>query len=371
MSLWQLDAFKPPVFLGFVRAAYELPPQEYMGRRWLPHSTIDDIEFTYVLGANRRKAMATILSFDSEAPLGQRAGAGERVYGELPPIKRKMRLSEKEIMRHLTPRANTADAQAAVDAVYSDTLDLIEAVQSRVEWMSMQALSEDQLVYSEDDVTLAFDFGINGDFQWDIPAQVDNHSRYGGGATNQAIAVGGQWNNPATATYVNDLKLICDRIQTATGTRPTEFVCSLKAANYLLDSTEIKGLARGTAAGTSTIRLTPQEIEGVFGRYNLPTIVPYDVTVTRENKDGSLTDVRTMAENKAFLTQGRPVGQFLHGPTAESRVLAGTQLSALMPGIWANTYATDEPPAQWTKVAAVAFPTIPEMNRLGQMKLWT
>jgi hypothetical protein len=38
--------------------------------------------------------------------------------------------------------------------------------------------------------------------------------------------------------------------------------------------------------------------------------------------------------------------------------------------VWANTYATDEPPAQWTKVAAVAFPTAPEMNRVAQMTLW-
>ena len=83
-----------------------------------------------------------------------------------------------------------------------------------------------------------------------------------------------------------------------------------------------------------------------------------------------MTDVRCMAENKAFLDQGRPVGNMLHGPTAESRALAGTTLAGAGPGVWANTYATDEPPAEWSKVAMVAFPSIPEMNRVGQMTLY-
>jgi hypothetical protein len=369
-GLWQLDAFKPPAFLGFARAAYEAVPQTFQGRRWLPAQNVDDLAFEYLLGSNRKQAMATVLSYDSEAPLGQRAGIGERIIGELPPIKRKMRIGEKEIIRFQNPRFGTNDIGNAVDQVYNDTADLIASVQSRVEWMTVQALSEDLLVYDEDGIKFAFDYGVNGDFQWDIPGAVNNHSRYGGGATDQAISVGSAWNDPANATYINDLVRICDLIQTTTGSRPRELVLSLKARNYMFQSAEIKALVRGTAAGVTTIQLTPPEIQGVFDLYDLPRLVTYDVTVTRELKDGSLVDVRPLAENKAFLTQGAAVGAFLHGPTAESRVLAGGPLSGQQAGIWANTYATDEPPAQWTKVAAVAFPTIPEMNRVGQLTLW-
>jgi len=371
MALWELDAFKPPAFLGFVRQAYEVVPQEYQGSTWLPNQVVDDLAFEYLLGANKRQAMATVLSFDAEAPLLQRGGSGERVVGELPPIKRKTRIGEKEIIRFTNPRFGTNDVGRAIDQVYSDTLDLIASVQSRVEWMATQVMSEDLLVYDEDGIKFAFDYGINGDFQWNIPAKLDNHARWGGGATNNALSfLGGSWNNPASATYISDLQQICDLVQRTTGQRPTDMWLSLKARNYLINSTEIKGLVRGTAAGTTTIQLTPGEVQSVFDLYNLPTLHTNDVIVTRENRDGSLTDVRTMAENKAFLTQGRPVGNFLHGPTAESRVLGGTSLSAAGPGVWANTYATDEPPAQWTKVAAVAFPTAPEMNRVAQLTLW-
>src|SRR6478752_7366380 len=304
MALWELDAFKAPAFLGFARAAYDIVPQNFMGSRWLPNRTVDDLAFEYLLGGNRRQAMATVISFDAEAPLGQRAGAGERIVGELPPIKRKMRLSEKEIIRFNTPRIGTRDVQTAIDQVYNDTLDLIYSVQSRVEWMTLQTLSEDTLVYDEDGIKWSFDYGINGDLQWNVPNKLDNHQRYGGGATNNSLSfLGGPWNNPSTATYISDLQQICTKVETVTGQRPTEFVCSLQTRNMLVNSTEIKGLIRGTATGTTTIQLTPGEVQSVFDLYDLPTIVPYDVVVTKENKDGSLTDVRCMAANKAFLTQ--------------------------------------------------------------------
>jgi hypothetical protein len=370
MALWELDAFKPPAFLGFVRAAYEVAPPNYQGSQWLPSQTVDDLAFEYLLGANRRQAMATILSFDAEAPLGQRGGSGERIVGELPPIKRKFRIGEKEIIRFLNPRFGTQDAGRAIEQVYNDTLDLVASVQSLVEWMSTQVMSEDLLVYDADGVKFAFDYGINGDFQWNIPTKLDNHSRWGNGATNRTISVGGPWNNATTATYVNDLQQICNYVEQTTGQRPTDMWLSLTARNMLINSTEIKALVRGTASGVSTIQLTPGEVQSVFDQYQLPTLHTNDVIVAKENRDGSLTDVRTLAVNKAFLTQGRAVGKFLHGPTAESRVLSGTTLAAAGPGVWANTYATDEPPAEWTKVAAVAFPTAPEMNRVAQLTLW-
>lgn len=371
MAVWELDQFKPPQFLGFVRRAYEAIPQGFQGQALLPNLNVDDLAFEYLLGANRRPAMATVLSFDAEAPLGSRRGAGERIIGELPPIKRKMRLGEKEIIRRYTnPRVGTNDQQQALNGVYNDTLDLIEGVQSRVEWMTFRALSENMLIYSEDDINWAFDYGVNGDFQWNIPTKLDNHSRWGNGAANQTIPVGDAWNLPATATYINDLQKICYLIERKTGQRPELLWSSRVLLDHLANSKEIKDLVRGTAAGTTTLMLSDPEIQSVFTRYRLPRIIPYDVTVVRENEDGSLTEERPLAENKAILTQGRPVGNFLHGPTAESRVLAGTQLAAQAAGIWANTYATDEPPAEWTKVAAVAFPTIPEMNRVGQITMW-
>src|SRR3954471_23636703 len=101
MALWQLDEFKPPALLGFIR---NIPtPQAFIGTRWLPNRVVNDLDFEYILGASKKPVMAHVMGFDSEAPIHGRPGLGERVRGELPPIKRKARFGEKEIIKFLAP----------------------------------------------------------------------------------------------------------------------------------------------------------------------------------------------------------------------------------------------------------------------------
>ena len=362
MALWELDEFKPPTFLGFVRSVPT--PNAFLGTRWLPDQVIDDLEFEYVLGANRRPVMAHVMGFDSEAPIHGRPGAGASVRGELPPIKRKSKIGEKEIIRFLAPRAGTRDQQAAVDAVFTGTVDLLDAIQARVEWLRMQALSEDKVVYDEAGVKFSFDFGLDDTFQIDMTTETN------GAGTSVSADYSTVWTDLTNANPVEDLLKICDTIETKTGRRPVDFVCSRKASNLILGNAKVRDMIRGTGA-PSTI-LTSGEVQTLFDLYNLPAISTYDVVVQNENADGSYSDVRPMAENKSFLLPaGFNVGnRTLWGPTAESRVLFGTTLSGQAPGIWAETYGTTEPPAEWTKAAAVAFPSMPEANTIGQMKLF-
>jgi hypothetical protein len=171
MALWELDEFAPPQLLGFVRSLSV--PSTFMGARWLPDQTISDLEFQYVLGSFRRPVMATVMGWDAEAPLHARQGAGARVSGELPPIKRKSRIGEKQIIRFLQPRAGTPDQLDAVRSVYVDVAELFDTVQARVEWLRLQALSEDKVVYNEDGVIFSFDFGIDDTFQIDLVTQTN------------------------------------------------------------------------------------------------------------------------------------------------------------------------------------------------------
>lgn len=362
MALWELDEFKAPTFLGFVRSVPE--PNEFIGTRWLPNQTVDDLEFEYILGANSRPVMAHVMGFDSEAPIHGRPGAGASVRGELPPIKRKQKIGEKEIIRFLAPRAGTRDQQAAIDQVYVGAVDLLDSIQARVEWLRMQALSEDKVVYDEAGVKFQFDFGLDDDFQIDLTTGED-------GAGNDVSAdFTTSWTDLANSNPVTDLQAICQRVQDKTGRRPAEFVCSAKASNLLLNNAAIRTMIRGSGA-PSTI-LTRGEVQTLFDLYDLPTIVAYDVVVQAEQADGSYVDVRPMAQNKAFLTTAgfSDGNKTLWGPTAESRVLFGTTLAGQAPGIWAETYGTTEPPAEWTKAAAVAFPSMPEANTIAQMKLF-
>jgi hypothetical protein len=361
MALWELDEFKPATFLGFVRALP--PPEGFSGTRWLPNRTVDDLEFSYILGANKQTVMAHVMGFDSEAPIHGRPGLGEKVSGELPPIKRKAKISEKEIIRFLRPRTGTADIDNAINSVYDLTADLLDAVQARLEWLRMQALSEDTILYNEGGVIFTFDFGINDEYQINVETATDG----AGTSLASATLTAHGWDDIAAADPLPWLSYICDKVGREKGERPKEMVLSDAAIGFLLSNAKIRDLIRGTNAPAAV--LSPQELNVALNLYRLPTLTPYDVFVNKEEADGSYTEVRTMAENKSFLVMRSP-GETLLGPTAESRVVFGTPLAASAPGLWAETYGTTEPPAEWVKTAAVGFPSMPEADRLVQMTLW-
>lgn len=360
MALYQLDEFKPAQFLGFVRAVPE--PTQFTGVNFLPNETVFDLAFEYVLGANRRPVMAHVMGWDSEAPISSRRGKGEKVSGELPPIKRKSRIGEKEIARFLAPRANTPDVQLAIDSVYTGVSDLLDSIQARVEWLRLQALSEDSVVYDEGGVQFEFDFGLVDKHQITLTSSGATDGT-GGAATGYSK----DWADP-TSNWVSDMQRICDTIEDATGRRPAQFVAPRRVQTLWANSDTVKTMLRGTDASTSM--LTPGEIASLQDQYGLPTLVPYDTVIQKEEEDGTLTDVRPLATNRGFFLPEGFAGsnKTLWGPTAESRVLYGTPLAGQAPGIWAETYGTTEPPAEWQKAAAVAFPSIPEANLIGQLQ---
>lgn len=359
MALWELDEFKPPQMLGFIRSL--LTPQGFVAESWLPDRTVSDLEFEYVLGSQSKPVMAHVMGFDSEAPIHGRPGLGQRISGELPPIKRKAQIREKEIIRFLAPRTGLPDVDDAINSVYRTTAELVDAVQARVEWLRTQAVTEDKVTYNESGVILSMDYGINDKYQITL-GNTAGTAVNGAGVTDNRF--GPKWTDYANATPIDDLYKLSFQIRTETGGALASTIMSEQTLNDLYRCVSIRDLVRGPASPTSI--LTRAEIDAVFAQYSIPPIELNDVVVTKENADGSYTDVRTMRANAVTL---RPVdlGETLWGPTAESRVLFGTPLAAAAPGIWAETYGTTEPPSEWTKVAAVAFPTMPGANRLGQM----
>jgi hypothetical protein len=359
MALWELEELQPPAVLGFIRNLLPLPT--YRGNSFLPQVTVDDVEFEYIKGFNDLPVMAHIVTWDAESPMGSRAAQGQRVQGELPPMKRKERITEKEILRFLQPRRGTADQQAAIRQVYARFDRLTASILARIEWLQMQALSEDKVIYSEGGIIIAFDFGITGEQQINLVTQTD------GTTASVASKYGPVWTDRANSTPISDLMVLCGEVQDRTGSRPARMVMSRSMAANLLFSEEIKGFAY--QLNMPDRPLTQAEVTDVFSRYDLPSISTYDVKVKAEAHDGTTTEVRTMAENKAFLLPAQNIGNTLVGPTAESRLLIGTPYQNLISGIWGNTYQKDEPPSEWTKVAAVAFPSMPNVHELAQMTL--
>jgi hypothetical protein len=350
MALWELDEFQGPQFLGFVRSVPV--PQEFAGQNVLPNQTVFDLEVEHVRGAINRPVMASVITWDAEAPIGGRPGLGERVLQELPPIKRKERISEKEILRFLTPRANTPDKQTAINEVFNTTRRLLDSVQARIEWLRWQAISEDTLSYNEDGVIVEFDYGFNPDLQFDVGVDAP---------------LSAYWDDVANANPIADLQHIQQTYNDATGSLLTELWVSRKTIGYLLRNDDARDLIRGS--GAPTAQLAPSEVNTLFDLYELPNLRTYDTLVWREELDGSKTQLRPLDYHKGVGLPAFQVGSTIIGPTAESQSLFGTPLQSEAPGVWATVYAQNDPPTQWVKAAATAFPTIPNAEFVVQVEL--
>lgn len=359
MAMWELEELQPPATLGFVRNLLPLPT--YRGNELLPPETVEDVEFEYLHGARETPVMATIMAWDSEAPIGSRPAQGKKVQGEMPPMKRKEMITEKEIIRFTQPRLGSSDQQAAVRAVYDRMNRLTRSIQARVEWLQMQSLSEPKLTYSEDGIVIEFDYGIPENQQIDLTTGTD-----GSGADVSAL-FGPAWSDTANATPFSDLQALARISEQTNGTRPERMFLSRKQYDFLPFNAQLKAMIYDQNAPDRM--LTPGEIDTLMNRYGLPSFNLYDVKVKQEAADGSTTEVRTMDENRAFFLPSTQVGSTLVGPTAESRVLLGTPYAQARPGIWAATYEKDEPPTEWVKVATVQFPTLPDAHLVSQMQL--
>lgn len=362
MALWELEEFQNPTFLGFIRS---IPvPEEFLGtsgdQAFLPSRTVSTLEYEYILGANgqraRAVAMAHVMGWDSEAPMagkpGIPGGEGATIRGELPPIKRKAKLSEKEIIKFRQPRPGTSDRNDVLDYVYQLATDLVTSVQSRAEWLAMQCLSEDRIVIDSEGVKAEVDFGVPSTQQYNVGTD-DNLSTY--------------WEDVNASNPLTDLDYICNKYEiTHNGLRPGRGIVDTTTHLQMLNNANMRELARGP--GAPTIRLSDAELASLFGIYELPTMQSYNVTLFDENHDGTLTSVRPFNRRKMVLLPpaGVELGNVLYGPTAESRSIPGIAYTQYAPGIVGRVYGQDEPPAEFVKVAAVAFPTLPGADLVVQ-----
>jgi len=361
MAFWELEELSNPTFLGFIRSIPE--PQEFLGgtEGFLPNRTVPTLEYEYILGAGGQAAkasiMAHVMGWDSEAPIASRRVppglAPATVRGELPPIKRKAKLSEKEIIKFKQPRPGTSDRTDALDYVYDSTVELVTAVQSRLEWLRMQAISEDRLVIDQEGIDVSIDFGIPSTQQYNI--NTDNN-------------LSTWWEDTVNSNPVADLDYVCNQYEIDhQGLRPSRMVCDTTTRQVLLMNDNLRELVRGP--GAPTFRMTEDELNSLFSIYQLPSLINYDVTLLEENHDGTLVPVRPFNRRKVVLLPSSSVtlGNTLLGPTAEARNIPGVGYTPYAPGIVGSVYGKDEPPSEWIKVAAVAFPTLPGAEFVVQM----
>lgn len=336
--LLNADWVDPAQLTGYVRAALmDLEINRFRLSQWLPHRPVNDLLYRFNRGGEGLVDAAVFRSYDAEAPIGARPGF-TRITGELPPISRKIRMSEYDRLRN----ARAADAEIR-DALLDDAARMARSVAARIELARGEALWSGQVALNENGVTGTVNFG-----------------RAGTHTVNAATP----WSTVASATPVADMISWKQIYIDSNGEDPGVALTSTRVLNYLLQSAEVRGLLASNGVTPSIASATG--LNSVIQAYGLPPIATYDVRV---NVAGVAT--RVIPDDKfLFLPaagnpaspDGTDLGAVLLGTTAEAMEKGYGLGLAEQPGVVAGAYSTEDPVAVWTKAAAIGLPVLANPN---------
>ncbi|MFD3361632.1 major capsid protein [Streptomyces albidoflavus] len=319
----------PAELTGYAREALRFREENTLNlNRWLPNETINDLTFRFNRGGGGLTEAANFRAFDAESDIATRSG-GARVSGELPPISRKMPVSEYNQIRMRNVDTQNAEIR---DAMESDSVKLVSQIAARIELARGQALFNGSVTLNENGVQASVDFGRSA-----------SHS----------VTAGTAWTSTETATAYDDLQAWLEVYNDTNGGLPSYTLMSRKAYNLLRKNKQIRELAFAGSASAPGV-LTREGLNAVLGQYDIPPIEIYDAKVS---VNGTATRV-TPEDRLLFLPeQGDSAGKTLWGVPAEANDprygLAGDAA-----GIAVGGYKSEDPQTVWTRATAIALPIV-------------
>lgn len=329
-----LDLVPAQELTGFVRGVQiEEERNRFLLSAYLPNDFIDEIEWRTTLGTLTDTDAATIRAWDTEAPIGKRQGL-RRIWGELPPISRKIRLGEEERLRKR--KLETGNVASLVNALYDDAAHMARSVLARIEMMRGEALETGMININENGVSQVVDF-----------------SR----AAGHTVTAATKWD--AGGDVVADLRSWTQTYIDTNGVAPAFALTSTKVITTMMTNNSLRQLA--TAVSGTPGLITLATVQTILQAFGLPPVVPYDTNVR-------IAGVQTRVTNQKKLTlmppDGEPLGATLFGTTAESLELieARALQQSDAPGMVATIHKLDDPVSTWTKAACIAMPVLPNPN---------
>lgn len=324
---------------GYVRGALdEVERNRFVLSRVLPNDNIDDIEWRAVRGSLQDQDAATVRAWDTESSIASRQGIS-RLMGELPPISRKIPLTEEQRLRKR--KLETGSAAGLVQGIFDDAANMARACAARVELLRGEALYTGGIALNENGFVQTISFGRDATMD---PA---------------ALAGAAKWDAPTTATPVANLRTWLKAYRDLNASEPAAILVSTDIIDYLLLNSEIRGLFTTLSGIPSAV--PPDQLGRVLSAYGIPPLVAYDVKV---RVNGS--QVRVIPNNRVTFVPPttEPLGKTFCGTTAEALELAeARQISNdEVSGMVAVVEKTFDPVQTWTKAACISLPVLINPN---------
>lgn len=309
-----------------------------LGEELFPEMKSMFLEFDVLREGSRTPVAAMVHSFDTEAEIGSREA--EKMAVELAYFKRKMQLTEKEIVALQFPR-NAAEKKYLTERVYKDFDFLNQGIRARIEAMRMELLTEGKITFAENGVNATIDYGVPDEHK---AANVD-------------------WDK-ADSDPLEDMLVWYNKMET----KPKRVLTSNTILMKLLKHPKI--MAR--LFGNNTTRIaTIGELNTYLASLGLPQIYTYD-EVYKVQKGRTFESRRYFAENSFVMFPNGSLGQTVYGPTPEEIALTrksdvtAEQVGKIIDVLYEEG---NDPVGIWKKAAATALPTCPYADELFQAKI--
>jgi hypothetical protein len=301
-----------------------------------------NLTFETILGESGPGAAASVVEYDTAAPLRTRKTIG-KLSGSIPSIREKFRLSEKDLL-DMDILRNQADSMQdpILDMIFDDVKSAAEAPGKRLDLIVLEALSTGK-------ATLTTTNNPDG-MVWD--EAVD----FGVPTTNKKGAAI-VWSTSATATPIADFETMRDlaaakghKIQKARMTR-TAWLAFKSCASV---KEAINGYKLGEKQGKYSV--TVDLVNEFMISNDLPTISIVDVSIGIE-KDGVVTNYNPWSVNNVGFFVDDNMGDMYFGPIAERKHPANHVTYAEYNGVLIKKWGETDPVSEFTGCELNAFPS--------------
>lgn len=321
-GITHLKEFQKPYLKGLIDESIQ-DRTETLGDRFLPNESTYSNTFAYDI-IKKSKHIGAMIGYGSEPPVVDR-DAVANMSGEIAKMGLKYIATESELLA-LHQARNDGEKSAMVEKLTVKGLDLVAAIQRRIDVIKMEALTKGSFTYNKNGVKATVDFGI--------PAE---HKQ----------ALSGEGWNDVNRDVIQDLLDWTEAYEETTGQSPSVILMSREVNAKLLRNLNIV-VEAGRPEGTT--RVNQEQLNGVLSAYGLPTIqVVTDRKVTvKDIYTGEQEVIEFMPVNRlVMLSEG--VGNFLLGPTVEN---------GFQPGVFLDAYDSKEPIQSILRAVAAGFPAV-------------
>ena len=318
-----LDEFKRETLRGLVDETQKdrVPT---LADRFLPESQIYSRTFAYDVIKNSQH-IAAMIGYGAEPPVVDR-DAVAKMHGEITKLGLKYVVTEDELLSIFEAR-NEDERTNTIDRLVLKGVDLVEAIQKRIDIMKMEAITKGKFEYNANGVKAVVDFGI--------PAE-----------HKIALTDGDDWDE-TDHDIIGDLLEWVATYEEANGKQPDAILVSREVFNRMAKNQLIITEA-GRPAGS--LRASLEDVQSVLAANGLPEItIVTDRKVTAKNPyTGENETIEFMPVNRVvFVSEG--VGEFLLGVTVEND---------FRPGIALEAYDKNEPVESVLRAVAAGFPAV-------------